>query len=257
MIQSTHKCVDRVIPFELKPIAAELAKKENPNNAPTYRHLPGVSSNALKIAFETGKLWKNGRTLNVAFLDGTAVQKKMTKEKAALWCAYMNIKFNFNGKSKSEIRISFRYDPGSSWSGVGTDCLVREYFPLDQPTMNFGWLTDATNDIEWRRVVVHEFGHALGAIHEHQNPKSGIKWNLPAVYKYFSGPPNNWTKEQIDYNVVNKYSLDQLNGTKFDIKSIMLYSFPPELTLNRKGTPENTDLSANDKKFIGKIYPKK
>jgi hypothetical protein len=105
--------------------------------------------------------------------------------------------------------------------------------------------------------VVHEFGHALGAIHEHQNPKSGIKWNLPAVYKYFSGPPNNWSKKEIDYNIVQKYSLDQLNGTSFDIKSIMLYAFPPELVLNGKGTPENTDLSATDKKFIGKIYPLK
>lgn len=33
--------------------------------------------------------------------------------------------------------------------------------------MHFGWLRDDTDDVEWRRVVVHEFGHALGAIHEH------------------------------------------------------------------------------------------
>jgi hypothetical protein len=249
-------CVDRVIPFELKVKAMEVAKKENPANVPTSRQRPGVSAHPFKIALETGKLWRNGRTLGIAFLDGTSVQKKLAKEKASLWCKCQSIKFNFNGKANSEIRISFKFDPGSSWSGVGTDCLVREYFPLDQPTMNFGWLEDDTSDIEWRRVVVHEFGHALGAIHEHQNPKSGIKWNLPAVYKYFSGPPNNWPKEQIDYNVVQKYSMDQINGTKYDIKSIMLYAFPPELTLNKKGTPENTNLSANDKKFIGKMYPK-
>src|SRR6185295_18692300 len=132
--------------------------------------------------------------------------------------------------SGADIRISFNADPGS-WSAVGTDCLVADFFKPAEPTMNFGWLRDDTDDEEWRRVVVHEFGHAIGAIHEHQNPRGGIKWNLPAVYAYFSGPPNNWTKEEIDFNVVQKYSINQLNATSFDRSSIMLYSFPPQLTV--------------------------
>jgi hypothetical protein len=122
--------------------------------------------------------------------------------------------------------------------------------------MNYGWLEDNTEDEEYRRVVIHEFGHALGAIHEHQNPKGGIEWNLPAVYEYFSGPPNNWSKEEIDFNIIQKYSMDQLNATKFDRKSIMLYSFPPEMIIGGTGTPENTKLSVGDKKFIRKMYPK-
>ncbi len=32
------------------------------------------------------------------------------------------------------------------------------------------WLTPESSDDEIRRVVSHEFGHALGLIHEHQNP---------------------------------------------------------------------------------------
>jgi hypothetical protein len=28
--------------------------------------------------------------------------------------------------------------------------------------MNFGWLDGGTDDTEWRRVVVHELGHAIG-----------------------------------------------------------------------------------------------
>src|SRR5262249_13150903 len=144
-----------------------------------------------------------------------------------------------------------------SWSAVGTDCLVAEEFPKDHPTMNFGWLEDDTDDVEYRRVVTHEFGHAIGAIHEHQNPKGGIKWNLPAVYAYFSGPPNNSPKDDIDFNVVQKYYLNQLNATKFDPKSIMLYAFPAALIQGGKGTKENTQLSTGDKRFIGKMYPKK
>jgi hypothetical protein len=137
--------------------------------------------------------------------------------------------------------------------------LSTSAFAKSEPTMNFGWLTDDTDDVEYRRVVVHEFGHAIGAVHEHQVPKGGIKWNLKAVYDYFSGPPNNWSKADIDFNVVQKYSVDQLNGTSFDKKSIMLYQFPKEFilapaSLARTGTATNTDLSTGDRKFVKKLY---
>ncbi len=52
------------------------------------------------------------------------------------------------------------------------------------------------------------------------------------------------------------YSMTQLSATRFDRKSIMLYAFPPEFIIGDVGTPENTKLSAGDKKFIAKMYPK-
>ena len=253
-----YLCIDRVVPMQHKVKAAELARKENRANEPRLK-IPssaGVSVHPAKLALVTGKKWQNGKTLRVAFLDGSQTQKSKVQGKAQEWCTFANIKFKFNAGANAEIRISFQADPGS-WSGVGTDCLLPDAFPKDQPTMNFGWLTDDTDDTEYRRVVVHEFGHALGAIHEHQNPKGGIKWNLPAVYAYFSGPPNNWSKDEIDFNIVQKYSMNQLNATTYDRKSIMLYSFPPQLIIGGKGTPNNTDLSTGDKAFIGKMYPKK
>ncbi len=252
-----HLCIDRVVPMEHKIKAAELARKENRGNEPKRpRLLSGASIHPVKMALLAGKKWQPGRTLTVAFLDGSKTQQAKVIEKAQEWCRYANMKLKFNAGASPEIRISFQADPGS-WSAIGTDCFVTEAFPKDQPTMNFGWLTDDTDEVEYRRVVVHEFGHALGAIHEHQNPKGGIRWNLPAVYAHFSGPPNNWSKEEIDFNVVQKYSMDQLNASKFDIHSIMLYSFPPQLIAGGKGTPNNTDLSKGDKSFIAKMYPKK
>ena len=254
-------CVDRVVPLKWKAKAAALAVRENPANGPrsfsmmTPMTSSGVSAHPLKMALFTGKRWKPGRTLGIRFLDGSKTQRSKTEHFAKEWLDYANIKFKFNAGPKSEIRISFQADPGS-WSGVGTDCLLPDAFPPKEPTMNFGWLRDDTDDTEYRRVVVHEFGHALSAIHEHQNPKGGIQWNTKAVYKTFSGPPNNWSKDEIDFNILQKYSLDQLNATEFDIDSIMLYSFPPELIKGGKGTPENTDLSPEDKKFIAQMYPK-
>jgi hypothetical protein len=254
---SIHLCIDRIIPYHRKPSAARAAIAENPKNQPKMPPLmSGVSGHPAKIAIFTGKKWQKGKVLGVAFLDGSKTQRAKVQEHAEMWSKYANVRFNFKGISNAAIRVSFNADPGS-WSAVGTDCLVTEEFPKDEPTMNFGWLSDDTDDVEYRRVVTHEFGHALGAIHEHQNPKVGIKWNLPAVYAYFSGPPNNWSKEEIDFNVVEKYSITQLNATKFDPKSIMLYAFPAALIVGGKATAENTKLSSGDRAFIGKMYPKK
>jgi hypothetical protein len=256
-------CVDRILPSDMKHSAAQRAIEVNPKNDPTdlFRKLAltGVSASTAKMALLTGKIWPKGKQLSIAFLDGSTTQQQRVRKHAEEWLSYANVRFDWKGGANAELRISFAADPGS-WSAIGTDCLSK-YFPKDQATMNFGWLTDETDDTEYNRVVVHEFGHALGAIHEHQNPKSGIEWNVPAVIAAFSGPPNNWSPQDIQDNVIGKYAQNQLNATTFDPASIMLYAFAKELikgppALAKHGTRSNTDLSAKDKKFIRKNYPK-
>jgi hypothetical protein len=253
IVDDVHICFDRILSGKEKIRAMQLAIKENQKNQPIVPKLPGMSYHPLKMAMLTGKNWQPGRTLNICFLDGSSTQRERTTEHALGWLKYADIKFDFSAsRAQSEIRITFKADPGS-WSYIGTDNLG---IPKNQPTMNFGWLEDDTEDQEYNRVVLHEFGHALGCIHEHQNPKGGIKWNEEAVYKYFGGPPNNWSKDEIYSNVIEKYSLDQLNASKFDPNSIMLYSFPGELTQSGTATHENDHLSVSDKRFIRKMYPK-
>ena len=121
--------------------------------------------------------------------------------------------------------------------------------------MNFGWLEDDTADQEYERVVVHEFGHALGCIHEHQSPNEHLDWNVDAVYAQFSGPPNNWSKATINANILEKYSPNGISATIFDPQSIMLYQFPAELFNNHVATPLNTSLSDKDKALIAQMYP--
>lgn len=41
---------------------------------------------------------------------------------------------------------------------------------------------------EPRPLVPHEFGHAVGLIHEHQNPEGGVPWSRDAVVADLSGP---------------------------------------------------------------------
>lgn len=269
-----HVCVDR--PISTLNLHRQMfeAIKANPANNPAQK---GTAEHSVmrsfianphqqfspehhvvlsRMAILTDNKWQKGQTITAAFLDGSDLQKKKTKKYARYWTgkiqANANIKLKFVAGKKAMIRISFIADSGS-WSTVGTDCKV---VPDNEPTINFGWLRNNTDDEEWERVVVHEFGHALGCIHEHQSPAGGIKWNKPAVYKYFGGPPNNWSKAEVDSNLFQKYSKSITQFTQLDVTSIMMYFFPPEFTTDGFGTPENKKLSPTDIDFIRKQYPK-
>jgi len=260
MREDLRLCFDRIVPDELNPARAEAERATVEQAMRSTRSRPELAVSDIghpiaRLAIFTVKQWPNGSTLKCRFLDGSSVQRRKVEEKAHIWEQFANITLKFVRSNDEQIRISFRADPGS-WSAVGTDALVRGYFPKYQPTMNFGWLRDDTVDQEYGRVVVHEFGHALGAIHEHQSPKVGLKWKTAEVYRVFSGPPNYWSKDDIDHNILQRYSGTQVNASSFDRASIMLYAFPGTLFTDGQGTPENTQLSAGDKKFIKSIYPK-
>lgn len=244
-------CIDRILPNELIIAAAERAITENPSNVPVFRPGFGITPpSRLEMAAVTGKLWEKGRTLRVSFMDGQASVQSRVEGFAHRWSQYANVKFDFGSYNDAEIRISFQQR--GSWSYIGTDALA---IPANEPTMNFGWLTPDDEDEEYNRVVVHEFGHALGCIHEHQNPAGNIPWDKEEVYTYYAGPPNFWSREVVDRNLFEKYSRDMTQFSEFDRESIMLYPIPNEHTVDDFEVGLNSDLSATDKEFICVLYP--
>ena len=207
---------------------------------------------------ERERFWKK-KVLNVRFLNGSQFVRDKVKQFAPVWSRYANIKFNFVDTGAADIRVAFKYkntanakEDQGSWSYIGTGALAKEN---NEPTMNFGWFDETTGDEEFRRTVLHEFGHALGMIHEHQSPSATFEWNKPAVYQYYE-QSQNWNAAKVENNIFRKYNSSQTQFTDYDPNSIMHYSFPKEFILAGSAVGWNTDLSENDKLFISAIYPR-
>ena len=246
---------------------------------PEHRHIVSDMHNSPKLAaaFYKKKIWPSQTEIFIAFMDDgknitrtpissmntdktpidklqkyfsehpeisihQAVKQIVTERIQPL----VNLKFTFINKSeikdkKNVVKISFDPD-GGAWSLVGTDAVGQK-----DPTMNLGWFDVAT--------VMHEFGHVLGLVHEHQNNKGNlIKWNDAAVYEW-AAQTQGWDKKTTQTNILNKYANDQINGSDFDPLSVMLYFFPAKLTLNHHGTHQNLRLSGEDVIWIEKTYP--
>lgn len=229
MAKLVHFCTDRMLPGNQMRFQS------------TVRRGGGT-----RAIMPIGKRWMNGSTLRVRFIGGTTTQQAKAREQALWWTAFANLQFDFNNAPDAEIRIAFDPNDGA-WSYIGTD---NRGIALNQPTMNLGFLDGGT--------AAHEFGHAIGLAHEHQNPAGGMEWNEATVIKRLSGPPNNWVEAMIRHNVLQKYRVDQIQGTAFDPDSIMLYFFPGDWVKSGVGTHANNVLSAVDKAYIAsaQAYPK-
>lgn len=207
---------------------------------------------SMGVAAKT-KLWSKGKVLTVRFIEGTAPLHDRVMQAAQSWFLDgVNLKL-VQGQSgeAGDIRISFDASRGS-WSYVGTDC--RSIHP-SQPTMNLGWATLDTPDKDFSSVVIHEFGHALGLLHEHNHPEARISWDKAAVYADLQGDPNYWSRETIDSNVFAKFDASSVITTDFDNASVMIYTIPPNWTTDRKSFMPSWKLSAGDEATIRKLYP--
>lgn len=216
----------------------------------------GVSIEGLVAS--TSRMWSTGSTLRVRMDGGSALVRSKVVRYANEWTRFANIHFNFIGSGDAEIIVTFGND-GKSWSYVGRDCIDdgRRFGGnfTQLGTTHFGWFDDATPENEFSRVIVHEFGHALGFVHEQSHPDAGIPWDREAVYAFYGGPPNNWDRAQVDRDVFEISDRNQTQFTSYDRTSIMQYSISNELTIGDFEIGWNTNLSATDKAFARLMYP--
>ena len=125
--------------------------------------------------------------------------------------------------------------------------------------MNLGYSKYTTNS-RVRRMVLHEFGHALGLEHEHQHPFTDCwrgnykKKDLLTYLKAQRG----WSlrEAEAELKVIRRRGT---MATEPDKKSIMHYTFPARFYVNGRKNPCYAEaafqLSGGDKKLIRGIYP--
>ena len=214
--------------------------------------------------------WDTGLTLRVGFVsplngDHAKLLRQKVQEFAPIWSQYANIKFQFDEGTAEHITINFSPDvaPAGTYSSqIGT--ASAEFSKGGKPSMHlvFNEFDRTIDDIEYRRVILHEFGHALGLIHEHARPDAHLIWDEEALRTYYvEKTSGSWDWDMIQEQVVNRYQGRILNSTRFDPKSIMMYPFPAGLATfdDEKHTPFesewNRDLSDQDREFIAACYP--
>lgn len=236
--QQIHSCT--IIPTEPASVASQ----------PAYLPPGARAAVSYKPNRSYDYKWSNGSTVTIRFFDGSSALRSRVMNYAREWTLFANLNFRVVSSGPADIRVSFVQN-GASWSMIGNSSARSNQ---NSPSMNFGWLDDNTPDYEVKRTVLHEFGHALGLLHEHQNPAGGIPWNEDAVYDHYYRTQG-WDRKTTYDNVMATANRDATQYSAYDHASIMHYPISPELTGGRYSVGMNKELSFTDRKYIVNMYP--
>ena len=143
--------------------------------------------------------------------------------------------------------LQYLRNKGTDFKNYTYSDLYRDVVAFNDP--NIKW-----NYNSMQGTTTHEFGHALGMLHEQSYP-NGIKWNTDTVYKYYA-QYQGWDKEMVDFNVLGASDIFYTNGTSYDPLSIMHYPVEAWQTVNGFTVGLNNEMSEGDKKLIAALYPK-
>ncbi|MGK5022168.1 hypothetical protein [Janthinobacterium lividum] len=253
-----------------------------------YLYSRPVPSNASvrksdQVMVPGARQWENGRTLRVCLFSGNQTVATLIAEVAGEWNQYSGVKFDF-GKERGwynclspasghfQIRIGF--SERGYWSTMGRDSemlmdalapsMNLEHFNLKYTESKFAQgQVVAQADAYDKAVIRHEFGHALGLVHELQNPNlrcaDEIKWEGPNnVFDYFAGPPNYWQRDKVKFNLDVDSQAENIVG-EGDKDSNLKYWLPAQVFKKGENSPcysnVNYEISRLDKKGVAIMYP--
>ena len=218
-------------------------------------HASGPESNETAVIPRLLGTWPNGSVLKVVFLNGSLAQKQKVEEVAPEWSRYANLKFQFEEGDKADVRISFSSAGIAPWSFRGTE--ARD-LPLQCPTMTLVSIADNNSVSSYdRAAILHEFGHVLGFLDEIQNPNGHIHWR-PEVQAesrdYIYTEHVSECRAPLNHPLTYQAQLE--NYRAFDPHSIMMAYIPSQYLTDNIELGGASDLSASDKAFAKKMYPR-
>ena len=243
------------------------------------------------------KHWRVGQTVTVAFRGGDTRLHRDIATAVTEWTQFANLTFDFGinpatgsyrSWSKSDtnftadIRVSF--DQTGYYSHVGNDSINRDVARPGEESLNLEGFDQQLPD-DWKAVALHEFGHAIGFEHEHQSPIAPCDFRYnddpgyvqtrdsfgqfikdpqgrrPGLYTFLGGPPNNWPRAVVDFNLNQLPDSRAYDVGPFDKDSIMKYFFPDWMFVAGTNSAcytgaENLVLSDGDKQGAAKVYPR-
>lgn len=195
---------------------------------------------------EPGKYWPQNSTLKIAMYDYSMDDPYVlaVKKAASEWLRHINLKFEFVSGEEGDVRITHNLpgDDGGS-SALGTD--AQNARPYAQ-TMS---LPISANSGTFAVTVLHEFGHMLGAHHEHQHPDANIPWNQANLDRHF-------TPQTLEHNFRPLPRSPLYDFSSYDGDSIMHYSIDPAWTAHNTFHSRNSILSPDDIAWAKRAYPK-
>ena len=257
-------------PVRIKPITQKKRIVQDGDGdadaqASTVKFAPQVDSRGSRawttghtvIGEKYGKLNLSTVIITAKILNGTAAQKTMIKDAAADWERNGNLFFRFVESGEADVQISINTkkesDGGWATTGKGTASRMELYNEFSYGT------------------CLHEFGHVLGLVHEHQSPRflELVEWaykgeELIAELRK-DGIPD-WSEAKIRRSILTPKEVGP--AAKFDPDSVMTYEFSSKLFKARpnapnptlaneiatNGTKSNSELSADDKALLRHIY---
>jgi serralysin len=237
-------------------------------------------------------LWDNQSILTVKFQPGGSERmRNMVKQIVREWEQFSSLKFQFvdDNATKSNIRVQLGQGQGhNSYIGTYNNLISQTDRTMNLDTTDFvdwGYYVGEAkkNGTDFSKMtqeqisdflasilakpdlkinvsgmmgtVLHEFGHAIGLLHEQSYP-GGIKWKkTDEVYEWYQ-KTQGWDKEKVDAQVFKVSDVFYTNGTSYDSKSIMQYAVEAWQTTDGFFIGSNNELSTGDKALVSALYPK-
>lgn len=243
-------CILKSLPPSRAAAGVLAATARNPLNAPS-EHLEVLP--AARLAVLTSRYWgPRPRRLSVSFMErpSTAFRTKVLSHMNAWWTGGAGVRFVYTAGTGA-VRITTVQE--GYWSYLGTD--IHLISP-SEPTLCLQEFTASTPDAEYARVVRHETGHTLGFPHEHMRKEVINRIDRERAYAYFARYQG-WSRRDVDQQVLTPLEDRQIMATALPQEtSVMCYQLPGSIMKDRRPVPGGSDITAEDRAFANKLYPR-